>query len=92
MMSHAQMRLAVFEYIEVGQRRHSGPDYLGPENYEKNFFADEAGQAPPAGGAKGQASTSSATEEQVSRFKGLDPGQDGSRYLQRHTPPRPAPA
>ena len=28
LMSHEQMRQAVFEHIEVGQRRHSGPDYL----------------------------------------------------------------
>ena len=62
MMSHAQMRQAVFEHIEVGQRRHSGLDYPGPENYEKIFFAGAAGQAPPPGGAKDQASTSSATE------------------------------
>ena len=53
LMSHEQMRQAVFEHIEVGQRRHSGPGYLGSGNYEKNFVACEAGQAPPPGGAKG---------------------------------------
>ena len=54
MMSHEQMRHAVFEHIEAGQRRHSGLDYLGTENAEKNFFAGYACDAPPTGGAKGQ--------------------------------------
>ena len=54
LMSHEQMRQAVFEHIEVEQRRHSGPDYLGPEHYEKNFLAGCAGEAPPTGGAKDQ--------------------------------------
>lgn len=68
LMSHEQMRQAVFEHIEVGQRRHSGPDYLGSGNYEKNFFAGCAGEAPPLGGAKGQVD------------KGLDPRQAESRH------------
>ena len=56
-----------------------------PLKPQKNFVAGVAGQAPPPGGAKGQTSTSSATEEQALSIKGLDPGQAGSRECRRQT-------
>lgn len=39
--SHAPLRLAVFEYMEVFYnrvRRHSSLAYLSPVQYEKNYF------------------------------------------------------
>ena len=55
------------------------------DNTVKNFFAGVDGQAPPVGGAKDQASTGSATEEQALSIKGLDPGQAESRECRRQT-------
>ena len=66
MMSHEQMHQAVFEHIEVGQRRHIEPGYLNPENYEKIFFAG-------VGGAKGQGDKGIVKIHSIQRL----PGQGG---------------